>query len=285
MGEGRHSVSLHSDVYSALQGTRMNICRMIGKHPDRNSVLRALSFFHGSIQNHVDTMMSAFRFDPPCAKGCSYCCHLRVEPLVPEVILIAEAVQALPPEVRDRVRERVRSMVPRVSGRSCEERLLMREPCPLLEDNACVVYHCRPVPCRIYYSRSKDDCVKSQTDPKHPVYMLQDPVVSVAVARIGFQFGLRDAKISSVAVELVSALDVVFDTQNPWKDLITGRSFGEPSETNMDLDERLEEARKIAFVNSILSVAWTASDEKGSTPVTLASQQGMSRRLRRRRGG
>lgn len=73
----------------------------------------------------------------PCRKGCADCCRQLAEP--PRVTgaeweLLAAAIDRLPAEVRERIREG--------TGRVC----------PLLdqEAGACLVYEARPVACRAY---------------------------------------------------------------------------------------------------------------------------------------
>lgn len=85
------------------------------------------------------------REDWPCRKGCADCCrHLAAEPRVSlaEWTLIAQAIDALPAEVADAARQRIRE----TAGRA------RPVVCPLLDadTDACLIYEARPVACRAY---------------------------------------------------------------------------------------------------------------------------------------
>lgn len=95
-----------------------------------------------------------------CRKGCSDCCSQMFQITEIEAAYISRAAKELPPEVRERMRERARRYIPE------RERLLtnrqvpdawgslpppgLRLPCPALEDGACLVYSHRPLICRKY---------------------------------------------------------------------------------------------------------------------------------------
>jgi len=77
----------------------------------------------------------------PCRKGCDDCCrNLAAAPRVSaaEWGAIRTAIDALPGDIAEAVRERIRARASRV--------------CPLLdtEAGACLVYEARPIACRTY---------------------------------------------------------------------------------------------------------------------------------------
>ncbi|HEY1241566.1 MAG TPA: YkgJ family cysteine cluster protein [Bryobacteraceae bacterium] len=81
----------------------------------------------------------------PCRKGCDDCCrHLASAPRLTEAEWgpIARAIDALPAETAELVRERIRDSV----------RLTRPVVCPLLDcdSGTCLVYEARPVACRAY---------------------------------------------------------------------------------------------------------------------------------------
>ena len=81
----------------------------------------------------------------PCRKGCDDCCrNLASIPQVtsPEWELLAAALDALPLEVAEGVRQRIRENAGRPRPVSC----------PLLDTRtgSCLVYQARPVACRAY---------------------------------------------------------------------------------------------------------------------------------------
>ena len=72
-----------------------------------------------------------------CRAGCSGCCHHHLSVFKIEADAIAEAVVALPDEMRQRVTEQARQ----ITG---DEAIA----CPLLVNDRCAIYAARPVICR-----------------------------------------------------------------------------------------------------------------------------------------
>jgi len=81
----------------------------------------------------------------PCRKGCDDCCrHLASVPRITQAewLLIASALDALPDDAAECVRQRIRDS----AGKS------RPVVCPLLDSDsgACLVYDARPLACRAY---------------------------------------------------------------------------------------------------------------------------------------
>ena len=97
-----------------------------------------------AVAQRADATLAAHR-DWPCRKGCDECCRrLAAPPRISreEWLAVRSAIDALPAEIADAVRRRIR------------EALGAAPPvvCPLLETAAgtCLVYEARPVACRAY---------------------------------------------------------------------------------------------------------------------------------------
>ena len=108
------------------------------------SALVRLHQIHSDVQSRCDEIVGAHE-NWPCRKGCDECCrHLASVPRVTEAewLLIARALEALPPNSADSVRRRIRESV----------QLTRPIVCPLLDSDsgACLVYEARPVACRTY---------------------------------------------------------------------------------------------------------------------------------------
>jgi len=97
-----------------------------------------------SVRLRTDEIASAHR-DWPCRKGCDDCCRSLAG--VPEISeaewqRIAAALDALPPDTADLLRDRI------ANSRSAAVSVV----CPLLDtaSGACMVYEARPIACRAY---------------------------------------------------------------------------------------------------------------------------------------
>lgn len=103
----------------------------------------------------------------PCRAGCAACCSKPALVERIELPSLAAAVADLPPEAQQRVRRRTAAWIaarrrlgvrggPRTEkdpkrlereGRALDE---ARIPCPLLEENRCLIYSRRPLTCRLH---------------------------------------------------------------------------------------------------------------------------------------
>ena len=94
-----------------------------------------------------------------CARGCSWCCHQAVFAQAYEIkYLKAWMFENLSAEMLDQIRKKAKEKKARTTKLSQEDRLLHKEACPLLWENACLAYMARPVACRIYLSSDVDSC-------------------------------------------------------------------------------------------------------------------------------
>ena len=71
-----------------------------------------------------------------CRAGCAGCCR-QITLFPVEAMALAEAVECLPTDEAERIRDRARKTSP-------------GDPCPLLEDQLCLLYSGRPVICRTH---------------------------------------------------------------------------------------------------------------------------------------
>ena len=103
-------------------------------------------------------------------KGCGACCRQPVPIAEAEAVQLAELVDAMPPERRERIRRRFRDGIERLAAaglldavraapstdaREARERLgldYLRQqiPCPFLDDESCSIHPHRPLACREY---------------------------------------------------------------------------------------------------------------------------------------
>jgi hypothetical protein len=141
-------------VWAMIGLTRILIDILEGRGPTRASdaAKRAHEFFELSLKRNP----SNHRID--CAKGCGFCCHLRVSAMAPEVFHVANFVRNQFAGELPRVIEQVRAADRNSRGLSSRDRPLHKFPCGLLVANACSVYLARPSACRGLTSISVQTC-------------------------------------------------------------------------------------------------------------------------------
>ena len=88
----------------------------------------------------------------PCQRGCSYCCHGNAPNVSPadQAVLLEGLNELDGNRLGTILQEAVRQS--RLAEESIPDDMEMREPCPLLEHEECLVYHHRPLACRLYGS-------------------------------------------------------------------------------------------------------------------------------------
>lgn len=144
----------YDQLWSMIGLTRILMDILAGHSPTRASdaAKRAHEFFETSLKRNP----SDHRIE--CAKGCAFCCHLRVTAMAPEVFHVANFVcQQFAGEL-DSVLARVRAADADSRGLSSAERPKHKFPCGLLVDKACSVYAARPSACRGLTSISVKTC-------------------------------------------------------------------------------------------------------------------------------
>jgi Fe-S-cluster containining protein len=101
----------------------------------------------------------AARASVACRAGCGTCCHVPVGAQAHEVLIAAEYIQTrFSPVDFDDVLARVAAHRAAFAGRSVEERLALKLPCALLQNESCSIYEARPGSCRAHHSHNLDGC-------------------------------------------------------------------------------------------------------------------------------
>ena len=150
------------------------------------------------------------RIDVACARGCSYCCHLRVEIRPHEAFVLARHIESrFDATRRALIVARCEATLRRISPLSPPQHVRAGVPCALLEDGACSAYEGRPAACRKYYSLSVDTCRNAFHDTQAPLTgALEDEEVRLAgnALALGYAMGLADAGYDTALYELHFAL-------------------------------------------------------------------------------
>jgi hypothetical protein len=148
--------------------------------------------------------------DVACQRGCSYCCHLRVEIRPHEAFVLARHIQSrFSAERQMQVVARLTATLQRITPMSAAQHIRAGIPCALLDDGACSAYEGRPATCRKYYSVSVATCRNAFADTAAPLTgELEDERVRLAgnAVALGYAKGLEDAGYDTTLYELHFAL-------------------------------------------------------------------------------
>ena len=122
-------------------------------------------------QENTDALVRArlaedHHFKLDCKKGCTFCCHLRVDALPPEVFRIARHVESLDEVRRAEMRKRLESHAEYAAGRRYGE---YKKACVFLgQDGSCEIYPIRPHKCRKFVSDSVAQCERGSDNVEDP---------------------------------------------------------------------------------------------------------------------
>lgn len=148
-----------------------------------------------------------------CTPGCIYCCHNQVEVMPAEVVaIVSVTTRFFLPEKLNRLKERALRMAALKVGQSKAELAAKRKnyPCPLLEEDRCLVYPWRPLMCRAMHSLNREHCQRSfeAGDLSAAEYYLHRYVFPMSVSA-GLSQGFQEAGCQSPVLELSQALGQV----------------------------------------------------------------------------
>ena len=141
-----------------------------------------------------------------CRRGCSYCCHLRVEIRPHDAFVLARHIETrFTAQQRARALAKLEANLARIAPLSPQQHIRAGIPCALLDDGVCSVYDARPVTCRKYHSLSVDVCRNAFEDTSAPLTgEIEDEQVRLAgnAVALGYAKGLDDAGYDAALYEL-----------------------------------------------------------------------------------
>lgn len=131
-------------------------------------LLQSVTNLYEILDRFIDLFLQQAAEEQPaqCRKGCAWCCHQAVFAQTYEFRYLKNWMFANKDAGQlEQIRKRAEEKRKTTSRLSPEERLLHKEPCPLLENDACSAYAARPVACRIYLSMDVQSCENEYTHP------------------------------------------------------------------------------------------------------------------------
>ena len=133
---------------------------VFAKAGDPEKLTTAVITLHRRVDEALAASIQGHGVKVACARGCSFCCNLRVEVQPYEAFRLAAWLRKHfdAPRLAATL-ERLRSNVARSRELGPEGRKRTNIPCSLLgEDGACTAYEARPAQCRRYHSTNVDPC-------------------------------------------------------------------------------------------------------------------------------
>ena len=194
------------------------------RDPERMTV--AVVTLHRRVDEALAATIAGHKVPIACARGCGYCCNLRVQVQPYEAFRLAAWLRTHFDAPRlQRVISRLRENVARTRALGEEARKRTNMPCALLgDDGACTAYEARPAQCRRYHSTTLDPCKAFHADPSrddvesgmHPAVAHNADVIITQGRHAARDAGLDDAS-TDMNIALLEALE------NPkafrrWKD-------------------------------------------------------------------
>jgi hypothetical protein len=230
------SAARSDQLWQVIACTRLLIDILDGKSPARASdaAKRAHEFFEISLKHNPSDHRIA------CAKGCGFCCHLRVAAMPAEIFHLANHIRREFKHDIEIVIARLRAADAQSRGLDGRERTKRHVPCGMLVDNACSVYAARPSPCRALTSISVETCKRGYDGEDVDI---MTPAVWTEIRSAHNQAlwaALQHAGLSSAAYELNHALLVALETPNAEARWLAGEDVFKDVDRDDTMDESLK---------------------------------------------
>ena len=147
-------------VAARLAGWGRESREVFAKAKDPEKLNTAVITLHRRVDEALAATIEGHGVKVACARGCSYCCNLRVQVQPYEAFRLAAWLRKHFDAPRlGRVIERLRANVARTRELGEEARKRTNIACALLgDDGACSAYEARPAQCRRYHSTNVDPC-------------------------------------------------------------------------------------------------------------------------------
>jgi Fe-S-cluster containining protein len=167
---------------------------------------------YGKLSDLQDAVSARNKVDFACRRGCSYCCHLRVEIRPHDAFVLAHHILTkFTTEQRTAAIVRIGQTLERTESLTPEQHIRAGIPCALLQEGVCSAYEARPATCRKYHSVSVDTCRDAFNDTSAPLTGdIEDEQVRLAgnAVALGYAKGLDDAGYDAELYELHYALHI-----------------------------------------------------------------------------
>jgi Fe-S-cluster containining protein len=190
---------------------------------DPLKIIEAGENLSGYIADTTRGIAVATKVQHHCDRGCSWCCHMPVSALIPEVLAIAEHLRQTRTAVQiDDLRAKLREQVDGLKG--LPDIRPLRQTCVLLEEGKCSIYGIRPGACAGYWSTDSDQCERFYNHPEaqtESVLVFGLPITTAILS--GARGALHKHRLDSESVLLSAGLLIALDNPDAAKDYLDGK--------------------------------------------------------------
>lgn len=176
-----------------------------------------------------------------CSKGCSYCCHIRVDVTIAEVArAVAFARAKLSPDVLKRVEEHAHHNALLTHSKT-NLFYPLNLPCAFLgEDGACLVYEARPTVCGAEHSLNADECRQgfevTEMGVDYPISKDVTAMVLTSKTTLAFREALRKGGVNPTGYEFQEAVSIAFKTPDAFDRWLRGDDVFDAALLNTQID-------------------------------------------------
>lgn len=153
----------------------------------------ALKNFHTRHDQLIEEVSDASAQSKACIKGCAYCCHFKVIADAAEILAMVDFVKSnLHEKLQTKIMQYAKRNVEEAKNLSHEQQATINQRCPLLIDNACVVYPVRSIKCRNFHAVNDSGCKASFESPED-LSIINDSIPDLYIAATGSGDGFMAA--------------------------------------------------------------------------------------------
>jgi Fe-S-cluster containining protein len=189
----------------------------------RASNSKAAAAVHKAFEATLDHHRAVPALD--CRKGCALCCSLFVSAAIPEVLLLAQAVQRGAPEDAAALRAAIAASRDAAAELVIGDQVRKPVPCGLLADDVCRHYGARPLGCRGHVSQSLEACQANAEDPAAPIPGSRPHGVAAQDCKLALFAALKALGLPHRSYELNAALARALETEDAEKRWLAGEDI------------------------------------------------------------
>jgi len=164
-----------------------------------------------------------------CGKGCSWCCKQSVLILPYEALCMMNYLEeSVDAKSKKKIHMQISDKNRVTAHMKVQEFLQFKSPCPMLNEDSCMIYPARPMACRIYLSSDVESCRHEYHNPSDRDYfpgLYEFPLLAGRMMNEGVCAWLREKKIYPFESLMESALKIVLEQDDCFKRWISGENI------------------------------------------------------------